>query len=216
MTVRVANGSQLHIANGYGAAIAVTAITNATTAVASATGHGLLTGDYAEVTAGWSRLNNKTVRIGAVTANTFELEGVDTTLTSIYATGSGVPASVRKISAWQQIIQVIRTGSDGGEQQYATYQLLEGDSENRIPTIKSAQGLSFGIADDPTLAGFILASAANDDRLQRSLRISLPGGSKILYTAFVSVNKVPSMNQNEVMACDMSLSLQAEVQRYAT
>lgn len=215
MTVKVPNGALVHITSGYGSALTVSAITNANPAVATSTAHGLANGDFVEVTSGWSRLNNKIVRVANVTANTFELEGIDTLLTTIYPAAGGT-GSVRKITGWTQIQQILNSSSSGGEQQFATYQLLEADAENRIPTNKSAAGLTFSIADDPTLAGYIAAVVANDDRLQRAIRVTLSNSSKILYNAYVSVNKTPTLTVNQVMSSEMTLSLQAEPVRYAT
>ena len=130
------------------------------------------------------------------------------------AGAAGGAGSIREITGWTQLSQILSSSSSGGEQQFLEYQLLESDAQKRIPTFKSAAGLSFSIADDPTLAGYILASAANDDRLPRAVKITLPSGSVILYNAYVSLNKTPSLTVNEVMACEVTLSLLAEPVRY--
>ena len=158
---------------------------------------------------------NKVVRIANITANTFEIEGYDTTLTSIYPATGGL-GTVRKITGWTQLAQILTSASSGGEQEFTEYQFLESDIKKRIPTSKSAAGISFSVADDPSLPGYILASAANDDRLQRGLRITLPSASKLLYNGFISLNKTPTLTVNEVMAAEVTVSLQAEPVRYAT
>lgn len=215
MTVKVPNGSLVHVASGYGSALTVSAVTNANPAVATSTAHGLANGDFVEVTSGWSRLNNKTVRVANVAVNTFELEGIDTTSTTIYPAAGGT-GSVRKISGWTQLTQILNSSSNGGDQQFLEYQFLEADAQTRIPTFKSAAGLTFSIGDDPTLAGYSLVSTANDDRLQRSVRVTLSSAAKILYTAYISLNKTPSLTVNELMASDVTLSLLNEPVRYAT
>ena len=91
---------------------------------------------------------------------------------------------------------------------------MEADAQKRIPTFKNASGLTFSIADDPTLLGFQLAGAANDDRLARAVRVVLPNGAEILYNAYISLNKTPSLTVNEIMACEVTLSLLAEPVRY--
>ena len=60
----------------------------------------------------------------------------------------------------------------------------------------------------------ILAAAANDDRLQRAVRVTLPNASVIYYNAYISLNKTPSLGVNELMAVEVTLSLLAEVVRY--
>jgi hypothetical protein len=214
MAVTLPNGALVAIANGYDAADAMSAISNASPAVATlAASHGIVAGDYIEVTSGWSRLTDKVVRAGTVTANDVELLGIDSTLTNVYSAGGGA-GSVRKVTGWTQLSQILQSTSNGGEQQFLEYQFLESDAQKRIPTFKSAAGLSFSIADDPTLAGYILAAQANDDRLPRAVRITLPNGATIVYNAYISLNKTPSLTVNEIMACEVTLSLLNEPVRY--
>jgi hypothetical protein len=193
----------------------MTAVSNANPAVATLeASHGIVTGDVLEVTSGWSRLNNKVVKAGTVATNDVPLLGINSTATSIYSTGGGT-GSIRKVTGWTQLQQIMESGSSGGEQQFLEYQFLEDDAQKRIPTFKSASGLSFTIADDDTLAGYLLAADANDDRLQRAVRVTLPSGAMIFYNAYISLNKTPSMNVNQLLSVEVTLSLLAEPVRYA-
>lgn len=192
----------------------MTAVTNASTGVATLeSSHGISTGDFFEVTSGWSRLTNKIVKAGTVATNDVPLSGIDTSSTTIYPAGGGT-GTIREITTWTQIAQVLTTQSDGGEQQFLTYQFLESDAEKRIPTTKSAGGLTMSIADDQTQPGWIAAAAANDDRLPRAVKATLPNGSVIVYNAYISLNKTPTMTINEIMACELTLSFLAEPVRY--
>lgn len=214
--VSLPNGSIVAIASGYGASKTMSAVTNANPGVATLeASHGIATGEYIEVTSGWSRLTDKIVRAGTVATNDVPLLGIDTSLTSIYPAGSGT-GSVREITGWTQLSQILNSTSQGGEQQFLEYQFLESDAQKRIPTFKNAAGLSLQIADDPNLAGYQLASVANDDRLQRAVRITLPSGAVILYNAYISLNKTPSLTVNQIMAVEVTLSLLAEPVRYAS
>lgn len=214
MAISLPNGALVAMANGYATAKTVSAITNANPAVASSVAHGLIDGDIVEVTTGWSRLTDKVVKVDQLTVDTFGLLGVDTSLASIYPVG-GSAGSVRKVTGFTQLAQILDSSSSGGEQQFLEYQLLEGDAQKRIPTFKSAAGLTFSVADDPDLPGYILASAANDDRLPRAVRITLPSGATIFYNAYISLNKTPSLTVNQIMAVEVTLSLLAEPVRYA-
>jgi hypothetical protein len=215
MAVSLPNGALVAIASGYGAVKTMSAITNANPGVATLeASHGVVAGDYLEVTSGWSRLTDKIVRAGTVATNDVPLLGIDTLLTSIYPAAGGA-GTVREITGWTQMSQILSSSSNGGEQQFLEYQFLEADAQKRIPTFKSAAGLTFSVADDPTLPGYILASTANDDRLPRAVRITLPSGAVILYNAYISLNKTPSLTVNEIMAVEVTLSLLAEPVRYA-
>jgi len=214
MSVQLPNGALVAIASGYGSPIAVTALTNDDPASATSATQAFTAGDILEVTSGWSRLTNKAVRVGASpTTTSFDMEGIDTSLTSIYPAGGGA-GSVRKVSGFTQLSQILSSTTNGGDQQFLEYQFLESDSQKRIPTFKNAAGLTFSVADDPTQPGYILAASANDDRLPRVVSITLPGGSVLYYNAYISLNKTPSLTVNELMAVEVTLSLLAEPVRY--
>jgi hypothetical protein len=215
MAYTLPNGTVFHIGSAVGSALTVTAATNANPCVMTSTAHGLSNGDYVIVTSGWSRTTDRAFRVANITANTFELEGHDTSDTDAYPAGSGT-GSVKEVTTWTQITQVLTVTSQGGEQQFATYQPLEGDREVRIPTTKSGGGLDIEVGDDPTLAGFIAASAANDDRVARAVRATNANGSKSLFYSYVSADKIPQMNVNQVQTARISLSHLNEAVRYAS
>jgi hypothetical protein len=216
MAVQVPNGSIISIASGYVAADTVSAVSNANPAVlTTSAAHGIATGAFFEWNSGWSRANSRIFRASAASGSVLSPEGFDTSSTTNFPAGGGT-GTVREISGWTQIQQILSSSSNGGEQQFTTYQFLEADAERRIPTNKSAAGLTFSIADDAALAGYIALSAANDDRQQRAIRVVLPSGSIILYNAYVSLNKTPSLTVNEIMAVQVTLSLLNEPVRYAS
>ena len=216
MAVRVPNGSLIYIASGYAAAKTMSALTNAAQAVATLeASHGVVEGDFIEGTSGWSRLTDKIVRAGTVSTNDVVLENYNTTSTTVYPAGAGT-GTVREISGWTQLTQILQSGSNGGEQQFLEYQFLEADAQKRIPTFKNAAGLTFSVGDDDTLAGYILAATANDDRLPRAVKIVLPSGALLLYNAYISLNKTPSLTVNELMSVEVTLSLLNEPVRYAS
>lgn len=215
MSISLPNGALVAIASGYTAATATfTSVSNAAPPAVLVT-NTFTTGDFVEVTSGWSRLTGKIVRLSVASGTGFSLEGIDTTLTTIYPALGGV-GTARKVSGWTQLSQILSSSSSGNEQQFLEYQLLEGDAQKRIPTVKSAAGMTFSVADDPALAGYILASAANDDRLPRAVRITLPSGAVIVYNAYISMSKVPTLTINEIMAVEVTLSLLAEPVRYVS
>jgi len=219
MSVSLPNGTTISIASGYGAVKTMSALSNANPAIATLqSSHGVADNDYIEVTSNWSRLTDKILRASLVSSpgdNDVGLAGYDTSSTTIYPAGSGT-GSVREITGWTQLSQILTSQSSGGEQQFTEYQFLESDAKKRIPTFKNPAGLSFNIADDPTLAGYILASTANDDRLPRAVKAVLPSGAIILYNAYISLNKTPTLTVNEVMAVEVTLSLLNEPVRYTS
>ncbi len=62
MAVTLTTGTLVAIASTYGSSVNMTAISNASEAVATlAGGHSVVVGDYLEVTSGWDRLDKRIV-----------------------------------------------------------------------------------------------------------------------------------------------------------
>lgn len=213
MAVSLPNGVVLALATAYASSQVVSAVSSASEAVATAAGHTLVNGDLIEFTSGWSKANGRIFRVKGVAAGTFALEGLDTTSATLFPAGSGA-GSVRKITGWTQISQVLESTSQGGEQQFANYSFLENDFQSQIPTETSAQSISISVADDPALAGFQALKAANGTKVAVGLRATLPSGSVILYNAYVGFDETPSMTKGQVMACKASFSLVNRPVRY--
>ena len=213
MAAQLPNGAMIDVASSYGDAITVTAITNANPAVVTAASHGLLKGDYVEVKSGWNKLNEQVVRVGNVTSDTFELEGVDTSNQRNFPAGSGL-GSVRQIETWTQIQQITETSTDGGDAEYTEYEFLEDDYKRRIPTGYSAMSINLTIADDPTLPGYQVLKQAKTTRDLTAIRMRLPNDSELLYNGFVALNETPTTTKGEIMTVSASLSLQNQPIRY--
>lgn len=214
MGVQLPNGATISIASSYGNDIDVTTITNASPAVATSDSHDLKKGDYVELKSGWNRINDRVVRVGEVTADTFTLEGIDTSDTDVYPAGSG-NGTVRKISGWIQIQQVTDLSTSGGEMQFATYSFLENDYESQIPTQSSAQSMTLTIGDDPSMPGYEKMKVVSESRNPCAVIFKLPNKSEILYNCYTSFNETPSTTKGEIMTVTATLSLIARPIRYA-
>jgi len=212
MSVRLPNGSIISIGD-LGAAITTTAVSNAVDAVVAAAAHGLSDGDIVVVTSGWAKLDGRAARVASSTTGTFELEDIDTSSTTRYPAGTGT-GSVKEVTAWTQISQVLNSTTDGGEQQFLTYAFLEDGDERRIPTTKSPVGLTLLLGDDASLAWYAKLAAADEDREPRPIRIALPSGDMIYYNAYCTLNRTPSLTVNELMALQATFSLVAAQTRY--
>lgn len=206
----------LALATAYAAADTVSSVTNANPAVATTSAaHGISSGAFVEVTSGWSKLNNRIVRAANASGSTLDYEGINTTSTQNYPAGSG-GGSVREITTWTQISQVLELTSSGGEMQFTTYSFLEQDFESQLPTQSSPMTITISVADDASLPGYIALKDAADTRALVGLKATMPDGSLILYNGYLSFNETPSMTKNSVMACQATFSLQGRPVRYAS
>jgi hypothetical protein len=89
MTAEVARNARLEVQATIDAAKMITAISKANPGVATSTAHGYANGDVVVLAIeGMTELDGMVVRVAAVAANTFELEGVDTTNFGTFTSGT--------------------------------------------------------------------------------------------------------------------------------
>ena len=119
MAITLATGTQVAIASTYGTSVAMSAITNASEAVATlAAAHGVVVGDFLEVTSGWDLLTGRLVRVKTVVTNDVTFEAINTSSVTNYPAGTGV-GSIRRITAWTSITQIQGLSTSGGDQSFA-------------------------------------------------------------------------------------------------
>lgn len=215
MAARLPDGATVLLATTYGTAKTVSAITNANPGVASSTAHGLSNGALVSMGSGWSNLNNRVVRVAGSATNAFNLDGIDTSLATLFPVGSGA-GTATEITAFTQITQIMGFTTSGGDQQFTNFSFLEQNFETQMPTTTSAMSIAIDIADDPSLAGYIALKAAADARAIRALKLQLPDGSFILYQGYLSFNETPTVGKGQVMQVKATLSLQSRPVRYAS
>ncbi|MBT2326126.1 phage tail protein [Variovorax paradoxus] len=216
MAVSLPNGATIAVGSSYGASKALSAFSNANPGVMTLeASHGIVVNDIFEATSGWSRANGNVYRASVIATNDVTVEGLNTSSTTMFPAGSGT-GTIREVSAWTQITQILETSTTGGEQQFVTYSFLEDDAEHQIPTVKSPISFKFKVGDDASLAHYAVLAAADADRQQRAVRVVLPSGSVIYWSAYITLQKTPSLAKNEVMGLEVTMSLINQVTRYTS
>lgn len=214
MSYTLPDGSKLFLGTTFGAPITITAVSNTSAAVASAVGHGLTAKTPFIFTSGWEDANDRVFRVANPLAGTFEIEGLDSTNTNLFTPLGGV-GTVKPITGWQEIQQVLNPSTSGGEQQFATVEPLAKRNAIQIPTGFSPMSVTIPIGDDPTLPGYIALKAASDNRDIRPLRIQKPNGAVNYFYGYVSLNEVPSLTKGQVDTVTATFALQGLPVRYA-
>jgi len=219
MAITLSTGAQVAIATTYGTSVVMSAITNASEAVATlAAGHGVVVGDFLEVTSGWDLLNGRIVRVKTVATNDVTFELINTTSTTNYPAGSGA-GSVRRIqsgSGFTAIGQVKGVGVSGGEQNFTDVTTLSDRVQKQMPTTRSPQVITLNWFDDPTLAFYAAAVTASDSSTPIGLRFVFSSGSRLVVNAYISVQKLPSMEPNAPLTADLTFTAVADAVRYPT
>ena len=210
--MKLPNNLAFAIASLFATSISVTAATNATEAVLTAT-NTLAIGDYIEYTGGWSKANGRVFRVKTVTGTAITVEGLDTSDTSLFPAGAGI-GSVRKITTWVPIVGVTAADVSGGEGKTVEVQLLDSDTPVMLPDGFSATSVALTIADDKTLPHHAALKAISDGVKLTCLKAVMPGGDVLLYAGYCSFNPSPTLSKGNVMAVKATFSLQNKPVRY--
>lgn len=215
MAITLAVGTAVSIASTYGTTSAMSAITNAANAVATlAAAHGVIVGDFVEVTSGWSLLDGRIFRVSAVSTNDVTLEGAVTTSTTNYPAGTGT-GSVRRITAWTQITQLAAgIQTSGGDQQFADVTTLQDRTQRQVPTRRSPISVTLPGFFDQSLGWVATVRTASDSAVATGMRMVYPNGSRTVANAYWTLNDVPTI-QDETLRSSISLAFSAQPITYA-
>lgn len=215
MSALKTTGLQLAIGSTLGTQFTVSAITNANPAVATlSSSHGVVVNDIIVLSSGWKRLNNRVVRVSAVSTNDVTLEGIDTSSTADYPAGEGVGTG-QEVTVWTPITKLrpdITTSGGGFEQLDGT----EVDDVRRI----SIPGLA-----EPVSLTFPFHWPA-DSSWQSKVETAARSGSSVPYRIGIGTKRVygaafwgfnNSFNpQNSIAVGSIQLSTVADDTYYAT
>lgn len=214
MSVRLPNGTRFAVSQTVSAPAAISALSNANPAVATA-GVPPAAGAIVILNSGWPDLAESPARVGDVDGSTFELENVDTTDLARFPAGEGI-GTFRTVTSFLSLTQVINAPLSGGDQNYTDYRFLDDQSnrQRRMPTFKSAMGYELELGYDPDAPWH--AALLEMDRKQELvvLRESTPAGENIYYSGYLSYNGVPTKNTDQIQVVRLSFSINSDPARY--
>lgn len=194
---QVPTGTIFSLATTFGAAVTVTAITNAENAVCTAAGHGYANGDVVEISSGWGRLHKRVFEVGSSTSTTFVLLRADTSSTEHFPAGTGI-GTVRKITAFQQLMKVMNPQSSGGDPRTVTYKFLESDVEFSINDGFAATSYTLELDDDDTTAGYTALRQFTDRQTDTVLKMLSRSGARVYLPCTVALNDVPQLQDGQI------------------
>ncbi|NBB11824.1 phage tail protein [Pseudomonas sp. SLFW] len=212
-SIALPNGATFDLATGFAASKIISAISNASPAVATAAANGLADGAIILVDSGWGKLNGRAVRVTAAGTDAFSLENINTTNTDFFTAGGGA-GSFQAVSGWVGITKVTGTQFSGGEQQFTTVGYLEDDDDHQYPTNRSPMSIAITVEDQPTAAYVPVAENYTNNKTQSVLRLNLPSGDKILYPGYCTITDTPTLSRNELMTRTVNFALSSRPVRY--
>ena len=184
MAIHKGRGVRLEVALTYLTADTVTAISLATTGVATAAAHGQANGDigYMNNVTGMSQLDGQAVRLANVTAGTFELEGIDTTSYAAFTGGSLVVANT-----WATISNAVDFQIGGGEAEKLDSTTLLDLIKQEENGLLAAESVTINVNADPLLSAMQRVRTLALTSARSLFRVTLADGTNIYWNGEPSI-----------------------------
>ena len=206
MALYFPEGSSQQFSQTFASAKTITALTNANPAVATSVAHGYTTNDEILLTSGWEDATDSVYKITVLTADTFSIQGLDTTNTGFYPAGTGA-GTAQKISGWTAIPQVLTISGSGGDARFTDVQLLAKRNALRIPTGFNATSITMSLAHDAANPNYVTMLNISRNLSKVAFKQVISGGSVTYGYGYLSVSEMPKLNSNQVNSVDAALTV---------
>lgn len=199
--------------NALAAAKTITAITKANPGVVTSTAHGYSNGDYVFLSvSGMYQLNDKVVRVANQTANTFELEGVDTTLFETFSSGTA-----EKITFGASITTATNITSSGGNFEFIDATTIHGNAKAQIPGLPEATTFTMDHIWDVSDAGLLALKSASDNQAKRAFKFTFGTGGKIMaFSGYVGASLLPGGSAQQLVTTPAVITMNGTPTYYAS
>jgi hypothetical protein len=162
---------------------------------------------------GMTELNNRVFRVANVdtVGNTFELEGVDSTLYDTFVDGNLYPLTT---AASMTTVREVDTG--GGGYEYEEVHTIHDKEKRRVPTISEAFSMTLECIFRPSDAAHIELDGANTTKTQRAVEIEWPTGNRVLGIFYVGASGIPGGRAHGLVTTSVAFEGQGKPTFYAT
>lgn len=187
-TARKWSNVAIAMQSALAAAKTITGITKANPGVVTSAAHGYANGDYVFLSVqGMHQLNDRVARVAGVTADTFQLEGIDTTLFDTFASGTA-----EKITFGTSITSATTVNPSGGGFDFIDTTTIHGNAKTQIPGLPAAATFSFDNIWDVADAGLLAMKTASDAQAKRAFKFTFgTGGQIMVFAGYVGANLLP-------------------------
>lgn len=209
-------GTLLQFSTTLASAVTVSAATNANPcAVTTSTSHGYSTNDELLYESAWSDINEAIFKFTSATATTGSLQELDTTNTAFYPAGSGV-GTLRKLSGWTTVPQVLDISTTGGDPRFTPIELLAQRNSVQVATGFNATAINFTLADDPTNAVIKTMLGLSRTLSKAAIKILVSGSAPMYGYGFLTLSELPQMARNQVNRLSGVLTITSRATRYGS
>jgi len=213
MAYNFPEGSKFYYSTTFAAPKTVSIATNANPSVLTATAHGYSDLDPLLFLSGWEEANGSVFEADSLTADTLSLNGLDTSDTNLYPAASGI-GTLKKISGWVEIPQVLSVADSGGGTKYGTVSPLSARQDIRQALGFEAAGIDLELGYDANNATLVAMWSIARVRSKVALKVWIPGGGRVYGYGDMMTGKMPKMNKGNALSVKCALSFDSQITPY--
>ena len=176
----------------------LTAVSNASPAVATCVGHAYNDLDPLLSNSGWEDANDSVFEADQLTADTFGITNLDSSSTSWFPSGTGT-GTAQKVSDWVEIPQILDISPNGGGVKYGTVAPLGSRNDKKQPIGFEAQGVDLKIGYDATNATIKAMQAITRVFGKVAFKLVVPGGGRIYGYGNLACGEFPEMSKGNAI-----------------
>lgn len=200
------------VQSALAAAKTITAITKANPGVATSTAHGYSNGDYVLLSVqGMYQIDSMVVRVAGGAADTFQLEGVDTTLFETFASGTA-----EKITFGTTLATATSVNASGGDFDFIDVTTIHDNVKKQIPGTANPANFTFDNIWDVADAGLIALKSASDSQAKRAVRFTFANGQKVVFTGYVGASMLPTGQGQDKVTTSVTLTMFGKANVYSS
>lgn len=194
------------------AADTITAITKANPGVVTSTAHGLTNGDYVKLTIqGMSQLDGRVARVANAAADTFELEGIDTTLFDTFSSGTA-----EGITYGTTIGTIRNLSASGGDPNFIDVTTIHDNVSKQIPGLSSAISYSLENIWDVSDTALLAMKTASDAQSQKAFKFMFADGQLMVFNGYISAPLLPTGSAQDLITSPATITLYGTPTYYAS
>lgn len=195
------------------AAKTITAITKASPGVATSASHGYSNGDFVFLTvSGMYQVNGKVVRVASVATDTFQLEGVDTTLFDTFSSGTA-----EKITFGTSITTATTINASVGNFEFIDATTIHGNAKSHLPGLPEAATFNMDHIWDVSDSGLLAMKTASDSQAKRAFKFTFGTGGKIMsFAGYVGANLLPGGSAQQLVTTPTVITMDGTPTYYAS
>lgn len=198
-------GAAIYFSSTFAAAKAVSAITNADPAVATANSHGYTDDDEVLFESGWEDATDAVYKIEETSVNALNVHGLVSTDTDFFPAGSGT-GNMYKISSWVAIPQVLTISTSGGDPRFTTISPLAKRNSINVPTGFNATSITLSLGHDASNANYQTMLSVSRSLTKVAFKLVM-SGSVVYGYGYLAVSEVPALNVGQPNTVQASFSL---------